>query len=59
MPNISRDIQAVIPGLIELRRDLHRHPELGFQLGADVDALPIQTGSGTQEVDMTPRRGLP
>ena len=31
MPNISAEVQTSFPGLVELRRDLHRHPELGFQ----------------------------
>jgi amidohydrolase len=31
MINISPEVQALIPDMIELRRDLHRHPELGYQ----------------------------
>jgi amidohydrolase len=29
MPNISAEVQALTPGMIALRRDFHRHPELG------------------------------
>lgn len=28
---LSRDIERLTPGLIELRRTLHRHPELAFE----------------------------
>jgi amidohydrolase len=31
MANISAAVEALIPNLIALRRDLHKHPELGFQ----------------------------
>jgi amidohydrolase len=31
MPNISPEVQAVSKDLVTLRRDLHAHPELGFQ----------------------------
>jgi amidohydrolase len=31
MPIISPDVQSLTPDLIALRRDLHRHPELGTQ----------------------------
>jgi amidohydrolase len=31
MPHISSEVEKLVPNLIELRRDFHRHPELGFQ----------------------------
>ncbi len=31
MPTISDEVVALRPRLIELRRGLHQHPELGFQ----------------------------
>ena len=31
MRNISPEVQALAADMIELRRDFHRHPELGFQ----------------------------
>ena len=31
MAQISAEVQKCIPNLIELRREFHRHPELGFQ----------------------------
>lgn len=31
MPRISAEVEKLVPHLIELRRDFHRHPELGFQ----------------------------
>src|SRR5512136_2584127 len=31
MANISAEVQAVSAAMINLRRDLHAHPELGFQ----------------------------
>jgi amidohydrolase len=31
MPAVSPEVRALAPDLIALRRDLHRHPELGFQ----------------------------
>ena len=31
MANISPPVEALVPDMIALRRDLHRHPELGFQ----------------------------
>jgi metal-dependent amidase/aminoacylase/carboxypeptidase family protein len=31
MVNISPPVEALVPDMIALRRDLHRHPELGFQ----------------------------
>ena len=31
MPSISPEIQALTPDMITLRRDFHRHPELGGQ----------------------------
>lgn len=31
MPNISREVKALTPAMTDTRRDLHQHPELGFQ----------------------------
>jgi amidohydrolase len=31
MANISAAVEGLVPNLIALRRDLHKHPELGFQ----------------------------
>jgi amidohydrolase len=31
MPTISESTRQQVPSLLELRRDFHRHPELGFQ----------------------------
>ena len=31
MPTMSEEVQALRPRLVELRRDLHQHPELGFR----------------------------
>lgn len=31
MANISREVQALASPMTEIRRDLHRQPELGFQ----------------------------
>ena len=31
MPNISPQVQALCDDMVALRRDFHRHPELGFQ----------------------------
>jgi amidohydrolase len=31
MANISQEVKAVAPTMTDIRRDLHRHPELGFQ----------------------------
>jgi amidohydrolase len=31
MANISQEVKAVAPSMIEIRRDIHQHPELGFQ----------------------------
>jgi amidohydrolase len=31
MPNISPQVQALCEDMVALRRDLHQHPELGFQ----------------------------
>jgi len=31
MPTLSPEVTALLPRMIELRRDLHRHPELGFR----------------------------
>jgi len=31
MANISSEVKALSPHMTELRRDFHRHPELGFQ----------------------------
>ncbi len=31
MANISEQVAALVPRAIELRRDLHMHPEVGFQ----------------------------
>jgi metal-dependent amidase/aminoacylase/carboxypeptidase family protein len=30
MPTLSDRVEALVPRMRELRRDLHRHPELGF-----------------------------
>ena len=55
MINISTAVQAWVPNLIALRRDLHKHPELGFQevrtAGIVADRLSrlgyaVQTGVG-------------
>ena len=31
MGNVSPEVRALSASMIELRRDFHRHPELGFQ----------------------------
>jgi metal-dependent amidase/aminoacylase/carboxypeptidase family protein len=31
MTNISPEVKAAAPIMIDIRRDLHQHPELGFQ----------------------------
>ncbi len=31
MVSISREVKAVAPTMTDIRRDLHQHPELGFQ----------------------------
>ncbi len=31
MPRVSPEVEKLVPNLIDLRRDFHRHPELGFQ----------------------------
>ena len=31
MPTISEEVRGLCPAMIGLRRDLHQHPELGFQ----------------------------
>ena len=31
MASISEQVKALAPAMIGLRRDLHQHPELGFQ----------------------------
>ncbi|MCH8284378.1 MAG: amidohydrolase, partial [Chloroflexi bacterium] len=30
-PDLKEEIARLTPALVELRRDLHRHPELAFQ----------------------------
>ncbi len=31
MANISDAVRGLAPAMVDIRRDLHRHPELGFQ----------------------------
>lgn len=31
MANLSREVRALSPTMHDIRRDLHQHPELGFQ----------------------------
>jgi len=31
MANISQEVKTVAPTMTDIRRDLHQHPELGFQ----------------------------
>ena len=39
MTKLSAEVEQRIPELIDLRRDFHRHPELGFQ-EVDTGDLP-------------------
>jgi len=68
MPNISPEVQAVSKDLVTLRRDLHAHPELGFQevrtAGIVADRLralgyTVRTGLGKTGVTGFLRGGKP
>jgi amidohydrolase len=59
MATISPEVQRLVPGLVALRRDLHRHPELGYQevrtAGIVAERLrglgyTVKTGLGTTGV---------
>jgi len=65
---ISPEVTALLPGIIEARRDFHRHPELGFQeartagiVAARLGALgyTVRTGLGTTGVTGLLRGGQP
>src|SRR5690606_8512283 len=52
---IDAAVEAIAPGLIEVRRDIHAHPEIGFEVqrtagvvAAELDKLdiPYRTGIG-------------
>lgn len=68
MPNISHEVQAVSKELVTLRRDLHAHPEIGFQevrtAGIVADRLralgyTVRTGLGKTGVTGFLRGGKP
>ena len=53
--SIDEAVQAIAPALIEIRRDIHAHPEIGFEVqrtagvvAAELDRLgiPYKTGIG-------------
>jgi amidohydrolase len=51
--SIDETVQAIAPGLIEVRRDIHAHPEIGFDVertagvvAAELDKLGIAYRSG-------------
>ncbi len=66
--SLRADAAALLPGLVALRRDLHRHPELGLDLPrtqrAVLDALDglgleISTGAGCSSVTAVLRGARP
>jgi amidohydrolase len=54
MANISQEVKAVAPTMTDIRRDLHQHPELGFQ---EVRTAGIVARRLTQ-LEYTVRTGL-
>ncbi len=65
---LRRDAAALGPGLVQLRRALHAHPEIGLELpvtqqavlaGLDGLGLEITTGSGLSSVTAVLRGGRP
>jgi amidohydrolase len=68
MPHISGEVRAVFPIMIETRRDLHRHPELGFQERRTAEIVArrltelgytVRAGLGTTGVMGVLRSGKP
>lgn len=54
------DAQALGPGLVQLRRRLHQHPEIGLDLPATqqlvldaLDGLPVEVKLGTSSTSVT------
>ena len=54
MANISEQVAALVPRAIELRRDLHMHPEVGFQEVRTSGLLAARL----RELGLTVRTGL-
>ena len=54
--DLSRDVNEIAPGVIALRRELHRHPELAFE-EVWTAATPTSTGWAwtTPRAASTPR----
>lgn len=67
-PALLDEARTLLPGVIEVRRELHRHPEIGLELPAtqarilaalDGLSLDVRTGEATTSVIATLEGGRP